>query len=168
MTDERFAFLRRPAADGDAVALHIEADSFDPAAAIPQRIAAVRITGNRIQSGRRRLIDCAEKPPTPDQIISLLRQIGGRPVVGFFVEFSMTLLNRLVEPTVGAPLTNTRTEISSLYYAYKPKTPGKNVVDLRLASILQDLHLPPRPTPGAVDTAVASALIWLRLRQRER
>jgi DNA polymerase III subunit epsilon len=167
MTDERFAFLRRAAADGDAVALHIEADSFDAATATPQRIAAVRISGNHIQSGHRCLIDCTT-PPHPDQIIRLLRQIGGRPIVGFFVEFSMTLLNRLTLPLTGAALTNARTEISSLYYEYKPKTPGKNVVDLRLASILQDLHLPPRPTPGAVDTAVASALIWLRLRQRER
>lgn len=166
MTGENFAFLRRPAAAGEAVALHVEADAFDAENARPLRIAAIRIKNNRVLAGHRCVIDCAQ-PPAADQVIRLLRHIGGRPVLGFFVDFSMSMLNRLAEPLTGAVLSNPRVEVSSLYYEYKPKTPGKNVVNLRLASILQDLRLPPRPTSGAADTALSAALIWVRLRQRQ-
>ena len=165
MVEENFAFLRRRAPDDEVAAIHVEADSFDAETAKPLRIAVTRVKGARILTGHACDITCGDVVGQ-DQIIRLLRHIGGRPVIGFFVDFSMALLNRLAEPLVGGPLPNQRVEVSSLYYEYKPKNPGKNVVNLRLAHILQDLQLPPRPTAGAIDSATSSALIWLRLRQR--
>lgn len=166
------AFLRRSVGLDEAAALHVEADCFDPAVARLKRVAVVRISGDRILSGHSRVLDCTAldcaAPAATDQIMPLLRLIGARPLLGFFVDFSVAMLEQLTTPLIGEPLRNQRIEVSSLYYESKPKTPGKNVVNLRLASILEDLHLPPRSTPGALDTAISTGLIWLRLNRRQQ
>lgn len=165
MNKQDAAFLRQPIGPDEAAAIHVETDGFDPATARLKRIAAVRVAGDRILTGRGCVVDC-EPAPAPERVASLLRLIGARPLLGFFVDFSGAMLDRLAQTIVGEPLRNQRVEVSGLYYDYKPKTPGKNVVNLRLAAILEDLRLPPRPSSGALDTATATALIWLRLRGR--
>lgn len=167
MPVEAFAFLKHPAAPGEAAALHVDADSFDPAVARPLRIAALRLNHGRIMAGCRVELTCPDgAPPHQDEVIRLLRLIGGRPVLGFFIDFSMAMLDRLAAPLTGGPLGNPRIEVSSVYYESKPRVPGKTAVDLRLASVLQDLDLPPRAEAAATATALASAMIWLRVGQR--
>lgn len=166
MPTEDLHFLKHPARNGEMVALHVEATSFDPETARLRTIAAIRIDGNRIRHGHRLTLHLSDAPPPPLEVMRLLRQLGNRPLVGFFLDFSVELLNRLVQPVTGAALHNPKVEVSSLYYAHKTKVPGKTAVDLRLASILEKLNLPPRPDPGAESTALSSALIYLRLTQR--
>ncbi len=49
----------------------------------------------------------------------LLRFIGARPIVGYYVDFDVAMLDKYVLPFIEARLPNRRIEVSSLYYALK-------------------------------------------------
>ena len=57
---------------------------------------------------------------------------GGRPLVGYYLEFDMGMLNKYVRPLIGAPLPNRRIEVSSLYYDWRARQvpPGGNIDQL--------------------------------------
>ena len=73
----------------------------------------------------------------------LLRFIGSRPLVGFYLEFDVAMLNRHVRRLLGIGLPNAQIEVSGTYYErkYGDAPPGTEV-DLRFMSILEDLGLP--------------------------
>ncbi|MCG5242755.1 DNA polymerase III [Azospirillum doebereinerae] len=147
----------------ERVALHCEATSYDAATAEPLRIVALRIRGNRVLAGGA-LDLCPGVDGTPAEIAERLRRfLGDRPLVGYIVEFSAALVERLI----GAPLRNERVEVSSLYYARKVRTVSKSAIDLRLDSLIRDLDLPVR-AEDAHGAALAVAMAWLRLTQDER
>ena len=52
-------------------------------------------------------------------IPELLRFIGSRPIVGYYVAFDVAMLDKYVLPFIEAKLPNIRVDISSLYYALK-------------------------------------------------
>ena len=56
----------------------------------------------------------------------LLRFIGGRPIVGYYVDFDVAMLDKYVLPFIEAKLPNRRIEVSSMYYAlkYRAAPPG--------------------------------------------
>ncbi|MBP2299997.1 DNA polymerase III [Azospirillum picis] len=147
----------------ERVAIHCEATSYDPAVAQPLAVAAIRIRGNRILTG-----SALRLHPGSDcglgEAGDLLRAfIGDRPLVGYFLDFSAAMAERLN----GRPLANERVEVSALYYARKIRTASKQAVDLRLDSLIRDLDLPVR-ADDAFGTALAAAMAWLRLTQDGR
>lgn len=146
----------------DRIALHCEATSYDAETARPLRLVALPIRGNRILTGR--ALDLRPGAASPTVTAQRLRRIlGDRPLVGYFLDFSVALAERLI----GEPLTNERIEVSALYYARKVKVASKSAIDLRLDALIQDLDLPVR-ADGARGTALAAAMAWLRLTQAER
>ena len=50
---------------------------------------------------------------------SLLHFIGGRPLVGYYVDFDIAMLDKYVLPYIEIELPNRRVEISKLYYERK-------------------------------------------------
>lgn len=162
--DGHYANSLDDAPPGELVALHVDATSYDPARAQPVCVAALRINGHRILTSQALLLDATQLADHRIAADRLIRFIGGRPLVGFYLEFSIGLLNRLVQPVLGAPLGIERIEVSGLYYESRGHSvPGKNAVDLRLSSILEEMDLPGR-AGDASDNALASAMIYLRLR----
>ncbi len=151
---------------GDRIALHCEATSYDAATAEPLRLVALPIRGNRILTGRALDLRPAAARTVESSVATaerLRRVLGDRPLVGYFLDFTVTLTERLI----GGPLTNERIEVSSLYYARKVKVASKSAVDLRLDSLIQDLDLPVR-ADDAFGAALAAAMAWLRLTQGDR
>ncbi|PWC36425.1 DNA polymerase III [Azospirillum sp. TSO35-2] len=147
----------------ERVAIHCEATGYDPEVAELRQIVAIRIRGNRILTG-----SALRLWPGCDTGVGeagdLLRAfIGDRPLVGYFLDFSAAMAERLI----GSPLPNERIEVSSLYYDRKIKAASKHAVDLRLDSLVRDLDLPVRPD-GAFGVALAAAMAWLRLTQEGR
>lgn len=147
----------------ERVAIHCEATSFDPEAAKPLTFAAIRIRGPRILTGSALLLHPGNDISPAEAGDRLHAFIGGRSLVGYYLDFSVAMAERLT----GRPLPEERTEVSSLYYDRKIRGLSKQAVDLRLDSLIRDLDLPVRPD-GAFGIALTAAMAWLRLTQDGR
>jgi len=155
-------------------------------------IGAVRIVGNRIMTSERlelrvrpergvssqsvrihrlRERDVADGLPIDEALKRLMQFIGSRPLVGYYLAFDVALLNRALFPMLGQGLPQPKVEVSSLYYDYKfgqlsahqrQDNPG---IDLRFATIMNELGLPLRDAHDALNDAVMAALAFVKLRQ---
>ena len=109
-------------------------------------------------------VDIARGVPAGQAIDQVLRFIGSRPLVGYYLEFDVAALDRHVRPKIGIPLPNRQIEVSALYYDFKQKRspPGANI-DLRFATIREELDLPELPVHDAFNDALLAAMMYLRL-----
>ncbi len=186
LRDPRFDYLFSDPPPNEYVSLDCETSSFDPASAELISLAAVRIVNNRVVLSQRlellirpegdidpktipihglRLQDTAQGVSAREAMETLLAFIGARPIVGYYLEFDMAIINRYIRPWLGISLPNRTIDVSGLYYdkyvsAYHPE------IDLSLASILQTLNLPPIPRHDPLQDALTAALIWLKLSTR--
>ena len=95
----------------------------------------------------------------------VLRFIGSRPLVGYYLEFDVAVLNRHVRPKLGIPLPNRQIEVSALYYDTKARrAPPDSHIDLRFATIREELGLPERAEHDAFNDALLAAMMYVRLR----
>ncbi len=69
-----------------------------------------------------RPIDIERGVPADQAIDQVLRFIGSRPLVGYYLEFDAAVLNRHVRPKLGIPLPNRQIEVSALFYDAKVKS----------------------------------------------
>ena len=187
LKDPAYAFLAEPDPGGELVSLDCETTSLEVASAELLSIAAIRIQGDRILTSealdllvrpvarpgdagilihRLRSADVALGLPPDEAIERLLRFVGGRTLVGYYLEFDLGVINRYLRPKLGVPLPNRRIEVSALYYDRKTKRlPGSNV-DLRFQAIRADLDLPDLPEHDAFNDALLAAMMYLRLTGR--
>lgn len=98
----------------------------------------------------------------------VLQFIGARPLVGYYLEFDVAMLNRLVAPVIGIPLPNQQIEVSALYYDLKFKQNPDAHIDLRLGTLMKDLELPERAAHNAVNDATMAALAFIKLQGLNR
>ena len=152
-------------------------------------IGAVRIVGNRLLTSQRlellvrperaldvasmrvhrlRERDLAEGLPPEEAMRQLLQFIGSRPLVGYYLEFDLAMINRAVWPMLGIRLPQPQIEVSALYYDYKnrqlPPHARNGRIDLRFATLMSDLALPTRDAHDALNDAVMAGLAFLKLR----
>jgi DNA polymerase-3 subunit epsilon len=155
-------------------------------------IGAVRIRGNRVMTSERlellvrpsdaklftadsvkvhrlREQDVAQGVTADEAVMRLMHFIGSRPLVGYYLEFDLAMINRVLFPILGMGLPQPAIEVSGLYYDYKfkqlPATARDNSrIDLRFDSLMQDLNLPLWPAHDALNDAVMAALAFLKLR----
>jgi DNA polymerase-3 subunit epsilon len=155
-------------------------------------IGAVRIVGNRIMTSERlellvrpekgvsadsvrihrlREQDVAQGLPIDEAMKQLMHFIGARPLVGYYLEFDVAMINRALFPMLGMGLPQQQVEVSSLYYDYKFRQlpayqqQGNANIDLRFATLMDDLGLPLRDAHDALNDAVMAALAFIKLRQ---
>jgi DNA polymerase-3 subunit epsilon len=184
LRDPAYAFLAEPDPDGELVSLDCETTSLEVASAELLSIAAIRIRGDRILTSgaldllvrpaarpddtgvlihQLRTLDVARGLSPDDAIERLLQFVGGRTLVGYYLEFDLGVINRYVRPRLGVPLPNPRIEVSSLYYDLKTRRlPGRHV-DLGFQAIRADLDLPDLPEHDAFNDALIAAMMYLRL-----
>ena len=99
----------------------------------------------------------------------LLHFIGGRPIVGYYVDFDVTMLDKYVLPYIQAKLPNPRIDVSAIYYALKYRNaPPGTVHDLRFASMLSDLGLPALRQHDAFNDALMTAMMYVQLRDMQK
>ena len=103
--------------------------------------------------------------PVVEAIPRVLEFVGPRPLVGYFLEFDVAMLNRHVRPLIGIPLPNRQIEVSRLYYDWRAAQvpPGGNI-DLRFETIRERLDLPRRAAHDAFNDALLAAMMYLRLK----
>lgn len=96
-----------------------------------------------------------------DVLPELLRPIGGRPLLGYYIDFDARLPNKYVRRRIGTHLPNGRIEISRLYHDRKyGDAPPLTSHDLRSLAIPRDL----RPSLLRQHDAAMSATMCLQLR----
>ncbi len=190
--DASFRFMFDPAPANEWVALDCETTGLNTRTDEIISIGAVRIVGNRIMTSERlellvrpergispesvrvhrlRERDVAQGLPIDEAMKQLMRFIGSRPLVGYFLQFDISMLNRAIWPILGQGLPQPKIEVSSLYYDYKYKQLDRirhldnDDIDLRFDTMMRDLDLPQREAHDALNDAVMAALAFIKLRQ---
>ena len=192
LADPAFAFLLDPPPPQEWVAIDCETTGLNRRADEIIAIGAVRIVGQRILTSERlellvrpdkgvpadsvrihrlRERDVAQGLLLPDAMRQLLHFIGSRPLVGYYLEFDVAMLNRALRPLLGIGLPQPGIEVSALYYEHKFRQllpyqqQGNADIDLRFATLMDDLGLPRRDAHDALNDAVMAALAFVKLRQ---
>ena len=118
-----------------------------------------------IKVHRQRQIDGAQGSLIWKVLPTFLHFVGGRPLVGYYVDFDIAMLNKYILTFIGIELPNPRIEVSKLYYERKyGDAPSNTTIDLSFTAILKDLGIPPLPQHDAFNDAVMSAMMYLTLR----
>lgn len=187
LQDEAYAFLFDEPEPGEYVALDFETTSLNPKKAEIVSIGAVRIKENRILASEMftmlvrpegtmdpdsitvhhlRYADLENAAKPGEAVRALLRFIGSRPIVGYYIEFDLTILDRYTKQLIGCRLPNETIEVSGIYYHHKEKLIPQGHIDLRFDTIMKDLDIPLFGKHNAVHDAIMTALIYLKLTYR--
>ena len=193
--DQRFRFMWDTPPKNEWVALDCETTGLNVRTDEIIAIGAVRIEGSRILTSQRlellvrpqgrvsadsvrvhrlRAQDVAQGLSADEAVMQLMHFIGSRPLVGYYLEFDLAMINRVLFPMLGMGLPQQRIEVSGLYYDYKFRQlpayqqQGNVNIDLRFATLMQDLDLPQREAHDAVNDAVMAALAFIKLRELGR
>lgn len=137
LTSERFEVLVRPecAVSAESVAVH-----------------------------RLRPMDVAQGQLAAEAVAAFLRFVGSRPLVGYYLEFDVAMLNKHVKPLLGFGLPQAKIEVSGLYHDYKLKQNPERFVDLRFDILLNELEIPLRDQHDAFNDALLAAMAYVKLR----
>ena len=194
LADTRFRFMWDPPPPDEYVALDCETTGLDVQKDEIIAIAAVRIVGNRVLTSQRlellvkpekrrvsaesvrihhlRERDVAQGMEPAEAARRLMHFIGSRPLVGYYLEFDLAMLHRILWPMLGMGLPQPRFEVSGLYYDYQLKRvlpqDRDRTIDLRFATLMKDLGLPQREAHVALNDAVMAALAFVKLRHLSR
>lgn len=189
LADTRYRFMWDTPPPDEWVALDCETTGLNTRSDEIIAISAVRIQGDRILTSQRlellvrpegtvsansirvhrlRGQDVAGGLPAQEAVQQLLHFIGSRPLVGYYLEFDLAMLNRVLFPLLGVPLPQPQIEVSALYYDYKFRQLDAHQkdrsIDLRFATLMRDLDLPEREAHNALNDAVMAALAFTKLR----
>ena len=140
LAEPYFAFMYDAPPAGEWVALDCETTGLDTQRDQIVSIGAVRIVGNRLLTSQRlELLVRPERALSPDSVrVHRLRErdvaqglqpeqamrrlldfIGSRPLVGYYLEFDVAMLNREIWRLLGVRLPQPKIEVSAMYYDYK-------------------------------------------------
>ena len=191
LRDSEWRFLVDAPPPGEWVALDCETTGLNPRSDEIIAIGAVRIVGNRVLTSERlellvrpehgvsaesirvhrlREQDVQDGVPAEEAMRRLLHFIGARPLVGYYLEFDVAMINRTLKRTLGLTLPQEKIEVSRLYYdhVFQQLPPHKQQenpeIDLRFATIMDALGLPTREAHDALNDAVMAALAFIKLR----
>jgi DNA polymerase-3 subunit epsilon len=186
ISDQSYRFMFKRGPTDEVVAIDCETTGLNLRSDDIITIAAIKIRGNRILTSehfetvarpdavmqpeaikvhRLRQADVAHGTLIWKALPSFLHFVGGRPLVGYYVDFDIAMLDKYVLPLVGIELPNPRIEVSKLYYERKyGDAPPNTSIDLSFAAILRDLNILPLAQHDAFNDALMTAMIYVALR----
>jgi len=188
LTDPDYASLFDESAD-ELVSFDCETTSLNVKKAEILSIGAVKIRNNTIVTSESMYVivkpegileasnvkihglrprDVSNGIPVSDAIYQLLDFIGGRPLVGYYLEYDIKVVNKFLKPLIGIGLPNRAIEVSGIYYDQELKHNHDGYVDLKMASIIEKLQLPDLPRHDALNDAINVALMYLMLQARAK
>ena len=140
--DPRFRFMWDAPPPGEWVALDCETTGLNVHRDEIISIGAVRIMGDRLLTSERLELlvrpsrqvsaesvrvhgllesDVAHGLPPDEAMMQLMRFIGSRPLVGYYLQFDVAMINRAIFPLLGMGLPQPKVEVSALFYEYKSR-----------------------------------------------
>jgi DNA polymerase-3 subunit epsilon len=96
-------------------------------------------------------------------IYDFLDFVGNRPLVGYYLEFDVAMINKYTKKIIGINLPNKQIEVSALYYDKKIGTIPQGNVDLRFDTIMRELNLPLMGKHDALNDAIMTSMIFIKL-----
>ncbi len=185
LKDEKFAFLFDENTHKDEfVVFDCETTGLNPKEAELLSIGAVKIKDNRILTSQKfhifvkptkeidsesikihhiRHCDLENAIEPRIAIEQFINFIGSTPLIGYYLEFDVKMINKYLKPMIGITLPNEQIEISGVYFDKKIGLIPQGNVDLRFDSILKDLKLPLFGKHSALNDSIMTALIYLKL-----
>lgn len=169
----------------EVVSLDCETTSLDVSKAEILSIGAVRIKGQKVKTSDR--LDIRLKPPASltgesikvhkirasdlsdgieldEALEKLLAFIGNRPILGYYVNYDIRMIDKFLRPKYGFGLPNKAIELSHVYHdIIKWKHVGGDV-DLRFDTIASKLDIPIIQRHTALGDAITVALMYVRLK----
>lgn len=188
LKDESFAFLFDDIEE-EYVVFDTETTGLSPKVDEILSIGAVKIKGNKILTSQTfevfikneknissksieihhiRPCDLENARSANEAMREFLKFIEGRVLVGYYLEFDIEMVNKYIYPLLGIKLPNKTIEISELYYDAVITTIPQGNIDLRFDTILKKYEIPNMGMHNAVNDAVMSAMIFLKLKGCKR
>ncbi len=93
----------------------------------------------------------------------LLYFVGNKTIVGYYIWFDVSILNRFLKQYIGSILPNKTIELSSMYYERYRKKSAHEFVDLKFDTIIDNLDIPILGKHDALNDSIMSAMIFLKL-----
>jgi len=189
LKDEQYRFLFEEAPLDEVVVFDTETTGLSPKNDEILSIGAVKIKGNKILMSEKfelfikpsreiteksikihqiRNVDLQNGIAPHEAIVQFLHFIGSRPLVGYYLEFDIKMMNTYVKPWLGINLPNPQIEVSGLYHDKKIKFIPEGVIDLRFDVMMNDLGLPIFGKHDALNDAVMTAMMYIKLQNIER
>lgn len=193
LKDPAFQFLFETPPDDDLVCFDCETTGLNPKKDTLISLSAVKIRGQSVLTSQALNLTFAQDQAIPADSIKIhmirnqdavtglapqqaMRQflhfIGGRPLVGYFLEFDVAMVNQVVKPWLGIQLPNRTIEVSERYYDLKWKQQSQATpqppINLAFQTILEDLAIPNLGQHDAFNDALMTALIYLKLTQHNQ
>ena len=147
-------------------------------------IGAVKIKGNKILTSQTfevylknlkeinsksieihgiRACDLHNARDSSEAIKEFLKFIGSRPLIGYYLEFDVAMVNKYIKPMLGITLPNKMIEVSEIYFEKEITLIPQGNIDLRFDTILKNYDIPNMGVHNAVNDAIMTAMIYLKL-----
>lgn len=185
LSDPSYGWLYEPYHGDELVSLDCETTSLDVPSAEILSVGAIRLRGDALLTSERldilvrpegqvnertvtihhlRAVDVAAGLPWDEAIRRVLAFVGNRPLLGYYLEFDVAMLDKYVRRLTGARLPNRRIELSRLYHDWRARQlPQGSNIDLRFEAIREKLDLPRRAQHDAFNDALLTAMMYQRL-----
>ena len=184
LKDETYAFLFDEACADEVVVFDTETTGLNPKKDEILSIGAVIVKGNKILTSEKfelfvkptkaineesikihriRNIDLENGSEATEAIEQFLHFIGSRPLVGYYIDFDVKMVNKYVKSLLGITLPNKTIEVSGIYHDKKIKFIPDGTIDLRFDVMMKDLGLPIFGKHDALNDAVMTAMMYVKL-----
>lgn len=186
LKDEKYRYLFDEPIGDEYVCFDCETTGLNPKVDEIISIGAVKIKGNKILSSEKferlvkprnikleadnikihRLRECdLQNACNIDEVIpEFLEFVGNSPLVGYYLEFDVAMINKYTKPMIGITLPNRQIEVSALYFDRRiGKIPQGNI-DLRFDTIMKNLDLPFMGKHDSLNDAIMTAMIFVKLK----
>ncbi|MDD5716722.1 MAG: 3'-5' exonuclease [Sulfuricurvum sp.] len=184
LKDESYGWIFDPYFGDEVVVFDTETTGLDTKKDVVLSIGAVKVKGDRILTSQSFEIFLKPSREISRESIKIhhirpcdleyaleplegakkfLEFIGNRPLVGYYLEFDMAMMNRLIKPWLGVNLPNKQIEISGLYFDKKIALIPQGNIDLRFDTILRDLKIPKMGQHNALNDAIMTAMVFVKL-----
>ncbi|MDD1783830.1 3'-5' exonuclease [Enterovibrio sp. ZSDZ35] len=180
-----YAPLFSKPSDDELIALDCETTSLDPNKAELVSIAAIKIRGNTLITSEPLLLslraptslneqsikvhgirhqDLENGMDTKEAMLRLIDYIGNRPIVGYYIHYDKTILDRYAKRELGFKLPNREIEVSDMYRKRLEQALPNAYYDLSMEAIGHHLELPLSGRHDALQDSISAALIYVRLK----
>ena len=184
LKDRNFEFLFDKDTSGEFVVVDTETTGLNPKHDEILSIGAVKIKDNKILTSQTfevflknskeissnsikihgiRPIDLKNAKIPEEGIVEFLNFAGSRPLVGYYLEFDVSMINRYTKPLLGITLPNKMIEVSEIYFDKSISLIPQGNIDLRFDTIIKNCGIPNMGAHNAVNDAIMTAMIYLKL-----